>query len=213
MDSAREAQRAVRAQRPGAVAAQTGAADAAAAAGAGDLGLGAGGEWWRELVSSGEGTVDSCEIHVAPPKKPWNDMIHPVNTNKRWFPMVSKWCRISSIHRKNPWDVGAPVISLWLVLLFFSWVSFYRLVWLVWIEIDGFQCTGLDSDWVCDHVQVQGPSFFQLVIYVEREVGLKTLGPIHKGRFQELSLGFGGPLYGVTLGHHGIRYHDCLFVV
>ena len=22
----------------------------------------------------------------------------PVNTNKQWFPMVSKWCRISSIH-------------------------------------------------------------------------------------------------------------------
>ena len=24
-----------------------------------------------------------------------------VNTNKRWFPMVSTWCRISSIHSRN----------------------------------------------------------------------------------------------------------------
>ena len=28
----------------------------------------------------------------APPKKPWNDD-SPVNTNKQWFRMVSKWCR------------------------------------------------------------------------------------------------------------------------
>ena len=33
----------------------------------------------------------------APPKKPWNDD-SPANTNKQWFLMVSKWCRISSIH-------------------------------------------------------------------------------------------------------------------
>ena len=37
------------------------------------------------------------EIHFAPPKKPWNDD-SPVNTNKHWCPMISKWCRISSIH-------------------------------------------------------------------------------------------------------------------
>ena len=36
----------------------------------------------------------------APRKKPWNDD-SPVNTNKQWFPMVSKWCRISSIHSVN----------------------------------------------------------------------------------------------------------------
>ena len=40
------------------------------------------------------------EIHFAPPKKPWNDD-SPVNTNKQWFPMVSKWCRILSMHSMN----------------------------------------------------------------------------------------------------------------
>ena len=33
----------------------------------------------------------------APPKKPFYDD-SPVNTGKPWFPMVSKWCRILSIH-------------------------------------------------------------------------------------------------------------------
>ena len=37
------------------------------------------------------------EVHFAPPKKPCNNH-SPVN-NKPWLPMVSKWCRISSIHR------------------------------------------------------------------------------------------------------------------
>ena len=33
----------------------------------------------------------------APPKRPWrNDS--PVDTNKQWLPVVSKWCRIMSIH-------------------------------------------------------------------------------------------------------------------
>ena len=41
--------------------------------------------------------VDGCEIHFAAPKKPWHDD-SPVNTNEKWFPMVSKWCRIVSIH-------------------------------------------------------------------------------------------------------------------
>ena len=41
--------------------------------------------------------MDGCEIHFAPPKKPWNDD-SPVNTNKQWCTMVSKWCGISSIH-------------------------------------------------------------------------------------------------------------------
>ena len=42
-------------------------------------------------------TVDGCEIHFAPPKRPWNEH-SPVNTGKSWFPIVSKWCRILSIH-------------------------------------------------------------------------------------------------------------------
>ena len=46
-------------------------------------------------------TVDGCEIHFAPPKKPGNDN-SPVNTRKQWFPMVSKWCRILSIHSIKP---------------------------------------------------------------------------------------------------------------
>ena len=32
----------------------------------------------------------------APPKKPWHED-SPVNANKQWFPVVSKWCRIPSI--------------------------------------------------------------------------------------------------------------------
>ena len=40
-------------------------------------------------------TVDGQ--NPAPPKKPWNND-SPVNTNKQRFPMVSKWCRISSNH-------------------------------------------------------------------------------------------------------------------
>ena len=40
-------------------------------------------------------TVDGR--NPAPPKKSWNDdsLVH---TNKKLFPLVSKWCRISSIH-------------------------------------------------------------------------------------------------------------------
>ena len=42
-----------------------------------------------------QATVDGQ--NPAPPKKPReNDC--PVNTNKQWFPVVSKWCRISSTH-------------------------------------------------------------------------------------------------------------------
>ena len=40
-------------------------------------------------------TVDGRNL--APPNKPWNDD-SPVNTNNKSFPMVSKWCRILSIH-------------------------------------------------------------------------------------------------------------------
>ena len=36
----------------------------------------------------------------APPKKPENED-SPINTNQQWFPMVSKWCRILSIHSIN----------------------------------------------------------------------------------------------------------------
>ena len=41
------------------------------------------------------GTVDGR--NPAPPKKPWNDDSLE-NTNKQGFPIVSKWCRILSIH-------------------------------------------------------------------------------------------------------------------
>ena len=37
-------------------------------------------------------TVDGR--NPAPPKKPW----HAANTNKSWFPLVSKRCKISSTH-------------------------------------------------------------------------------------------------------------------
>ena len=37
------------------------------------------------------------ERNPAPPEKPWNDD-SPGNTNKQWTPLVSKRCRISSIH-------------------------------------------------------------------------------------------------------------------
>ena len=37
----------------------------------------------------------------APPKKPWNGD-SPANTNKRWPPMVSTWCRSSSILQGHP---------------------------------------------------------------------------------------------------------------
>ena len=40
-------------------------------------------------------TVDGQ--NPATPEKPWNDD-SPLNTSKQWLPMVSKWCRISSIH-------------------------------------------------------------------------------------------------------------------
>ena len=45
-------------------------------------------------------TVDGQ--NPAPPKKPWNDD-SSVNTHKQWFLMVSKWCRISSIHSMGMW--------------------------------------------------------------------------------------------------------------
>ena len=37
------------------------------------------------------------KIHFAPPKKPRNDD-SPGNTNEHWPSMISKWCRIVSIH-------------------------------------------------------------------------------------------------------------------
>ena len=54
-------------------------------------------------------TVDGR--NPAPPKNPWNDG-STVNTNKQWFPMVSKWCRILSIHSMiwvAPWTDKLPV--------------------------------------------------------------------------------------------------------
>ena len=40
-------------------------------------------------------------VDAAPPKIPRNDY-SPVNTSKYWFFMVSKWCKILSIHSANP---------------------------------------------------------------------------------------------------------------
>ena len=50
-------------------------------------------------------TVDGR--NPAPPEKPWNDD-SPVNTNKQWLPMVSKWCRILSIHSREPKEKLCP---------------------------------------------------------------------------------------------------------
>ena len=47
---------------------------------------------WKEIV-----ILWMDAIHVAPPKKPWNDD-SPVNTSKQWCDMASEWCRIVSIH-------------------------------------------------------------------------------------------------------------------
>ena len=51
------------------------------------------------------------EIHFAPPQKPWKDD-SPVNTNKQWFPTVSKWCRISSIHSTMFLQTATCVLKL-----------------------------------------------------------------------------------------------------
>ena len=40
-------------------------------------------------------------------EKPWNDD-SPVNTSKQWFPMVSKWCGILSIHSTLGFGGGVP---------------------------------------------------------------------------------------------------------
>ena len=40
----------------------------------------------------------------APPNKPWGDA-SPVNTNKHWFAMISKCCRISSTHSSKSNDL------------------------------------------------------------------------------------------------------------
>ena len=53
------------------------------------------------VANKGSNTVDGR--NPAPPKTPWNDD-SLVNTNKQWLPMVSKWCRILSIH-----SMGAPM--------------------------------------------------------------------------------------------------------
>ena len=46
---------------------------------------------------SSAGPMWMDEIQVVPPQNTWNDA-SPVDTNKPWFTMVSKWCRISSTH-------------------------------------------------------------------------------------------------------------------
>ena len=59
-------------------------------------------EIWMELTVGSEGAPHKQSGTVegrnpAPPKKRWKDE-SSVNPNKQWFPIVSKWCRISSIH-------------------------------------------------------------------------------------------------------------------
>ena len=51
------------------------------------------------------------EVCFAPPKKPWNGD-SPVNTNQQQFRMVSKWCRISSIHGMSPMRAFIDVFFL-----------------------------------------------------------------------------------------------------
>ena len=46
----------------------------------------------------------------APPKNPWNDG-SLVNTNRPWFPMVSKWCRILSIHGTLALQMGSVLLK------------------------------------------------------------------------------------------------------
>ena len=49
------------------------------------------------------------EIHFAPPVKPWNDE-STVHTNRRWFPMASKWREMDFVHSQDvpqksyPWS-------------------------------------------------------------------------------------------------------------
>ena len=63
-----------------------------------------------KVVSISFGTVDGR--NPAPPKKPCDDD-PPVNTNKQWFPILSKWCRISSIHsRAEAKSIGPLVASV-----------------------------------------------------------------------------------------------------
>ena len=54
-------------------------------------------------------TVDGR--NPAPPKRPRNDD-YPPNTNKQWFPIVSKWCRISSIHSIVPFFLGLKQLDV-----------------------------------------------------------------------------------------------------
>ena len=51
------------------------------------------------------------EIHFAPPKEPWNDG-YPANSNEQWFPMVSKWCRVLSIHCMITSNSEAGVLTM-----------------------------------------------------------------------------------------------------
>ena len=50
---------------------------------------------WRHTVFALILWMD--EIHVAPPKKPWNDH-SPGNTHKQWLPMASMWCEMDFVH-------------------------------------------------------------------------------------------------------------------
>ena len=63
----------------------------------------------RSCLLAGHGVVGRHQgdpvqvlLCMAPPKNP-DMMIPPVNTNKHRFSMVSKWCRLSSIHSMSQW--------------------------------------------------------------------------------------------------------------
>ena len=45
-------------------------------------------------------TVDGCEVHFAPPKKPRNDD-SLVNANQEWCPMISKWCEMEFVYPQH----------------------------------------------------------------------------------------------------------------
>ena len=85
------------------------------------------GSFWADLVV--EHTVD--EIHCAP-QKPWLLMIS-CTYQRRMFPMVSKWCRISSINSTVRPFVGA-VLGLFLRLFFLGAVfgAVFSPFWLFW---------------------------------------------------------------------------------
>ena len=52
--------------------------------------------------------LDGCEIHFAPPKNPWNDLIPlqiPTSNGFLWFQFGAKW--ILSVHGITLWERGS----------------------------------------------------------------------------------------------------------